>query len=63
MIDGTDYYSEGIINRGGKLINHGVVNLINLEGYSYQNNKMIQGKGNFLIDGLLANEQYLAHEK
>lgn len=45
LIDGTDFYSEGIVNIGGKLTNKGLINLVNLEKYTYQSCKVIQGEG------------------
>jgi len=60
-IDGSDFYTEGITNTGGEILNHGTINLLQLEKFSYKNvEKMLQGKGNIVVDGILLNHKNLA---
>jgi hypothetical protein len=51
LIDGIDTYSEGIVSYGGLLVNEGIINLVNIDGYKADNlQAMMEGNGLFLID-------------
>lgn len=62
-IDGSDFYTEGITNTGGKIYNHGVIHLYQVEGFSYfEMEEILLGKGHIVLDGITLNSKSMAHE-
>ncbi len=63
MIDGSDFFTEGISNYGGNLINEGVINLKNMDGVTADNFQgKVKGNGMVLLNGLPINAKYFANK-
>ena len=60
-IDGTDIYTEGIANYGGRLVNHGVINLMNIDGLTADRfAEAVEGEGIVFLNGRSYHAEELA---
>jgi len=61
LIDGSEFYTIGIVSYGGNLINEGVINLINIDQFSSTHfQEIISGNGTVLLDNQPINAKYYA---
>lgn len=51
VIDGVYQYTQGIINRGGSIVNEGQISLIHVDGFQLQNCQITHsGNGKIILD-------------
>jgi hypothetical protein len=61
LVDGSDFYTIGIVSFGGTLINQGVISLINIDNFSEEKFREIHsGNGTVLLDNNSINAKYYA---